>query len=65
MHADLKGALEQLSNSYHAFEHNGKSMSKDQVRFVLQKGIELGYETTKDFKEGEVDNILQDFNKLK
>jgi hypothetical protein len=28
MNADVKGALEQIDNSYKAFIHNGKSMTK-------------------------------------
>lgn len=59
MHADLKGALQQINKSWNAFEHNNKPMTKNQVRKVLEYGIEKGYKTTKDFKPGEVDEILK------
>ncbi len=58
MHADLKGALESLDLSWRTFEHNGKPLSKLQVKAVLQYGIFKGYKTTADFKEGEIDNLL-------
>lgn len=46
MNADLKGSLENLNRSYRVFEHNDKSMTKKQVRAVLEYGIKKGYETT-------------------
>jgi hypothetical protein len=58
MHADLKGALEQINRSYKAFEHRGQKMSKEQVRKVLKYGIDKGYKTTAELKDEEVDKIL-------
>lgn len=58
MHADLKGALEQINRSYKYFEHKGKRMSKPQVRKVLKYGIDNGYITTAELKDEEVDKIL-------
>ncbi len=29
MHADIKGALEQIDKSYRAFEHKGRRMTKE------------------------------------
>jgi hypothetical protein len=59
MHADLKGALRAIKTSWKAFEHNGKPMSKIQVKKVLEYGISKGYSTTKDFKENEIDDFLK------
>lgn len=58
MHADLKGALRQINTSYKTFSHNGKSLTKQQVETILKAGIAKGYNSTADFKENEVDNIL-------
>lgn len=58
MHADLKGALQQIDRSYKAFEHKGKSMTKEQVKKVLEYGIKKGYKTTKELTDEEVDLIL-------
>jgi len=62
MHADLKGALMHVNRYWHLFEHNGASLSKKQVKYILKYGIDKGYDKTSDFKEGEIDNILK--NKL-
>jgi hypothetical protein len=59
MHADLKGALQQLNKSYRAFEHKGKSMSKLEVQKVLEYGISKGYETTKELSDQEVDEVIR------
>jgi len=58
MHADLKGALKQLNTSYRAFEHNGKRMTKIQVKKILEYGIKKGYETTAEISDKEVDSLL-------
>jgi len=58
MHADLKGALDQINKSYRAFEHKGRSMSREEVIAVLKYGISKGYKTTAEFSEEEVDVVL-------
>jgi hypothetical protein len=58
MHANLKGAFNQLDKSWKAFTHKGKPMTKKEVNFVLEYGIAKGYETTKDFTDQEVDQVL-------
>jgi ribulose bisphosphate carboxylase small subunit len=58
MHADLKGALEQINRCYSAFEHRGKRMSKEEVRKVLKYGIDKGYKTTAELKDEDVDKVL-------
>jgi len=59
MHADLKGSLDHINKSYKTFVHNGKSLTKNQVIFILVAGIAKGYKTTADFKENEVDELLK------
>lgn len=58
MHADLKGALEQINRSYKSFRHRGQKMSKEQVRKVLEYGIKKGYKTTSELTDSEVDKVL-------
>ena len=62
MNADCKGALAQLNKSWRAFEHKGKTMSKAEVKAVLQYAISKGYEHTGMLSDEEVDNILKTFN---
>jgi hypothetical protein len=58
MNADIAGALAQLDKSYKAFVHNGKRMTKDEVRQVLEYGKEKGYEHTGQLTDEEVDQVL-------
>jgi ribulose bisphosphate carboxylase small subunit len=58
MNADLKGALQQLNRSYKAFEHKGKSMTKQQVKACLEYGIKQGYEHTGQLSDEEIDKVL-------
>lgn len=63
MNADCKGALAQINNSWKAFEHKGKSMSKTEVKAVLEYAVQKGYKHTGMLSDEEVDNILQLINK--
>jgi hypothetical protein len=65
MHADIEGALWQLNKSYRMFQHCGKSLTKSQVKTILEHGLKKGYKTTAEFKEGEVDKILSDLFETK
>ncbi len=58
MDANIKGALEQINRSYRAFEHRGQPMTKEQVKKVLQNGLNKGYEHTGQFSDDEIDEIL-------
>lgn len=58
MNADIKGALEQINKSWMAFEHNGKHMTKNQVKAVLEYGLEKGYKSTNELTDKEVDDVL-------
>jgi hypothetical protein len=58
MNADCKGALVQINKSWKAFVHKGKSMSKAEVKAVLQYAISKGYEHTGMLSDDEVDNVL-------
>ena len=53
MHADLKGALEQINRSYKAFEHRGQRMTKSEVKKVL-----AGTWKAADYWGGMKDNIV-------
>lgn len=64
MHADLKGALDQINRSYKSFRHRGQKMTKEQVRTVLEYGIKKGYKTTAEFTDTEVDNVLNQKEEL-
>lgn len=59
MDADIQGALHQINLSWKAFTHNGKSLTKKQVKAILQYGLSQGYKSTSEFKENEVDNLLK------
>jgi len=61
MKADCKGALAQINKSYKVFEHNGKSMTKKEVKAILEYAIEKGYETTGEIKDFEIDEVLNKF----
>jgi len=64
MDADIQGALNQLNKSYRAFEHKGKSLTKNQVKTILEYGLKKGYKYTNEFSDEEVDNIINN-EKLK
>lgn len=63
MNADIKGALRNFTKSWKCFEHNGEPMKKHEVKAVLEYGVKVGYKTTNDFKEGEVDKIINHLRK--
>lgn len=58
MNADVKGALNQLNQSYKAFVHNGHSMSKKAVKAVLEYAVAKGYEHTGQLRDSEIDHVL-------
>lgn len=58
MKADILGALKQIKNSWRAFEHRGKPMTKEQVKKVLIYGLKKGYKTTDQFTDEEVDKLI-------
>jgi len=62
MDADIQGCLNQIERSWKAFEHNGKPMTKRQVKAVLEYGKSKGYASVSQITDEETDMIL---NKLK
>lgn len=60
MNADCKGALEQLDRSHKAFVHNGRKMSKQDVKKVLEYAISKGYKHTGQISDAEIDSVLTD-----
>lgn len=63
MNASVNGALEQIDQSYKAFTHRGKAMTKPQVKAVLTYAKQVGYKTTAELKDEEVDEIIEKVNK--
>lgn len=59
MDADIKGALNQINTSWKAFEHNGKPMTKAQVKAVLTYADAKGYKTTNQIPDKDIDLILK------
>ena len=58
MNADIQGALKQINKSWKAFEHNGKKLTKRQVKVILKYGLKKGYENTGQLTDEEVDTVL-------
>jgi hypothetical protein len=58
MNADCKGALQNINKSWKCFVHRGKSMSKKQVKSVLEYAVKKGYDHTGILKDEEIDKIL-------
>jgi len=59
MNASINGSLNNFEVAWKAFSHNGKPMTKKQVRKVLEYAKAKGYKTTAELTDAEVDNILQ------
>ncbi len=58
MDADVKGALSQINESWKAFVHRGKPMTKEQVIKVLNYAVSKGYKSTAELQDAEVDRLL-------
>jgi len=63
MNADCKGALAQINKSWKAFTHNGKQMSKAEVKAVLEYAVQKGYKHTGLLSQQEIDDIVQKVSK--
>ena len=63
MHADIEGALAQINTSWKAFEHRGKQMSKIQVKAVLEYAKQVGFKTTDQIPDKDIDEIIDKINK--
>ncbi len=59
MNADCIGALAQIDQSWEAFTHNNKPMTKIQVEAVLLYAIKKGYDHTGLLTNEEIDSILE------
>ena len=62
MDASIQGALAQINKSYRAFGHKGKSLSKKEVKTILEYGISKGYKNVSELSDSEVDKILGEIN---
>lgn len=58
MYADIQGCLNQINRSWKAFEHNGKPMTKEQVKSVLTYGKLKGYEKVSELSDEEIETVL-------
>lgn len=58
MDADIQGALAQIDRSWKAFAYKNKPMTKPQVKAVLEYGNQVGYKLISEFKENEIDEII-------
>lgn len=63
MDADIQGALNQLNRSWKCFEHNGKPMTKTQVKAVLEYGKQVGYKSVSQITEKEISEIIDKVNR--
>ena len=63
MNADCKGALAQINKSYRAFTHNGESMTKSEVKAVLEYAVKKGYDHTGLLTDEEIDTIIKPLRK--
>jgi len=58
MDADIQGCINQINKSYRAFIHRNNPMSKEQVKAVLEYGLQKGYKSTSELSDKEVDEII-------
>ena len=63
MNADCKGALAQINRSWKAFTHNGKSMTKAEVKAVLEYAVKKGYKHTGLLTSEEIDSVIGSLSK--
>jgi hypothetical protein len=63
MDASVEGALEQIDRSWKCFVHRDKPMTKPQVKAVLEYALQVGYESTSELKDSEIDDIIDKVNK--
>jgi len=62
MDADIKGCLNQIDRSWKAFEHNGKPMTKTQVKTILEYGLSKGYKSVSQITDEEVERLINQLN---
>lgn len=63
MHADVNGALANIERSWKVFTHRGEPMTKAQVTAVLTYAKQVGYKSTADLKDKEIDDIIDKVNR--
>ena len=59
MNADIQDSLNQLNKSHSCFEHKGKSITKKQVKYILEFGLRKGYKSTSEFSDEEIDKLIK------
>lgn len=58
MNADIQNSLNAINKIYKFFVHNGRPMTKKQVKAVLEYGLSAGYKSTGELSDKEVDEII-------
>jgi hypothetical protein len=59
MNTSVKGCLNAIKRGNHSsFTHRGKIMTKIEVLTVLEYAQKIGYKTTDDIPDNEIDEIL-------
>lgn len=61
MQIDIRGALayiQRFPNALMPFEHKGVRLSNEEIRKILEYGLFKEYETTADFSDEEIDEVL-------
>jgi len=59
MNADCKGALAQINKSWKVFTYKDRSMTKAEVKAILEYAVKVGYDHTGLLKDEEIDSIIQ------
>ena len=61
MNANLRGTLYNLGKAVGIIKHNGKSLTRKQLKALCEYGIRKGYEHTGQFSDEEVDAIIAQY----
>jgi hypothetical protein len=57
MDADVQGCLAQINRSWKAFEHNGKPMTKEEVKAILIYADKQGYTAVSQITDSEINSV--------
>lgn len=63
MDADVQGCLAQINRSWKAFEHNGKPMTKEEVKAILIYADKQGYTAVSQITDSEINSVLSSLQK--
>jgi hypothetical protein len=63
MDASVQGALAQINQSWKAFSHDGKRMTKNQVEAILKYADQVGYTLVSQISDKEISEIIDKVNR--